>query len=70
MIRRYLSGVQHRPDRSATWHDRHPPVRIGTHGVESRSSGWLPPWLPVTASSLAESVGRLVTVCKVNEGAQ
>src|SRR6185437_3805399 len=27
-IRRYLSGVQHGPDRSASWHDRHAPVRV------------------------------------------
>jgi hypothetical protein len=33
LIRRYLSGVQRRPDRSASWHDRDPRVR-------TRSPGW------------------------------
>jgi len=37
LIRRYLSGVQRRPDRSASWHDRHPPVRPRSSGVGSRS---------------------------------
>jgi hypothetical protein len=47
-IRRYLSGVQRCPDRSASWHDRHPLVRIRPPGVGSRSPGWLSRWLPAT----------------------
>ena len=49
-IRRYLSSVQRRPDRSASWHDRHPHVRIRTPCVGNSSPGRLPRWLPVTAS--------------------
>jgi hypothetical protein len=47
-IRRYLSGVQHRPDQSASWHDRHPPVRTCSPGAGSRPRRWLPTWLPAT----------------------
>ena len=51
LIRRYLSGVQRRPDPFASWGDRQSPVRIRSPGVGSRSRGWLRRWLPVTASS-------------------
>ena len=47
LIRRYLSAVQGRPDRPASWHDRRPPVRTCSPGGGSRSPGWLPHWLPV-----------------------
>ena len=50
LICRYLSGVQCRPDRSASWHDRHPPVRIRRPGAGNSSPGWLPRWLPVAGS--------------------
>ena len=42
VIRSYLYGVQRRPDRSATWHDRHSLVRTRSPGVRSRSLRWLP----------------------------
>jgi hypothetical protein len=41
-IRRYLRGVQCRPDRSAIWHDHQSPVRACSHGAQGRPSGWLP----------------------------
>jgi len=50
LIRRYLSGVQHCPDQSASWHDRQPRVRTSSPDVGSRSPGWLTSWLPGTAS--------------------
>ena len=46
------------PDRSASWDDHHPPVRCRSPGVGSRSLGWLPCWLPVTASFQTVSVIR------------
>jgi hypothetical protein len=48
LIRRYLSAVQRRPDRYASWHDRHPIVRTCSPGARSRSSQWLPTWLPAS----------------------
>jgi hypothetical protein len=57
-IRRYLSGVQHRPDRSASWHDRRPPVRTCSPGAGSRSRGWLPDWLPAWPPLTVTFLGR------------
>jgi hypothetical protein len=37
LIVTYLSGVQHRWDRPATWHNRHPPSQVPSPSVRSRS---------------------------------
>ena len=50
LTRRYPHRVQRRPDQFVTWDDRHPVVRSGPPGRGSRSAGWLPRWLPLTAS--------------------
>ena len=57
LIRRYLSAVQHRPNRSANWQDRHPPVRPRSLSAGNRSRGWLPTWLP--SDRLLISSGRV-----------
>ena len=49
-IRSYLYRVQPRSDQSATWHDRQLLVRTRPPRAGSRSPGWLPDWLPGTAS--------------------
>src|SRR6185312_9461570 len=48
LIRRYLSGVQRRPDRFARWDDRGPVVRICPPAGGCCPPGWLPRWLPAT----------------------
>jgi hypothetical protein len=39
LIRRYLSGVQRRPDQSASWHDRHSSVQTRSPGGKVVRSG-------------------------------
>ncbi len=48
LIRGYLSGVQPHPDRSASWGDRQPPVRIRPTCPGKLFARWLPCWLPAT----------------------
>jgi hypothetical protein len=50
LIRRYPYRVQPRPDRSMSWRDRWSAVRTRTPDAWSRSPGWLPRWLPTSAS--------------------
>lgn len=50
LICRYLSAVQRCPDQFVGWDDGHALVHTRPPGVGSRSPGWLPRWLPETAS--------------------
>jgi hypothetical protein len=75
LIRRYLHCVLYCLDRSASWHDSHPPVCTRSPGVGSRSPGWLPPWLPVVSRAavmcaIAASSGRrrASVPCAVSRG--
>jgi hypothetical protein len=56
LICRYLSDVQRRPDRSASWHDHNLPICTRAPSAGSRSRRWLPTWLPVPHSCLIVSV--------------